>query len=65
MAVNGGAHVLSGHDAADLLLRRHVLSGSSIPQRVSGEGSITIHLRAGKQLASPAESNLEMVSVRE
>lgn len=44
VTVNRGAHVLPGHDGTDLLLRRDVLSGSSFPQRVEGEGGVTIHL---------------------
>ena len=55
MAVNRGAHVLPGHDGADLLLRRDVLSGSGLPQGVEGEGGVPIHLRAGEELTSPAE----------
>lgn len=66
VTVNGGAHVLPGHDGADLLLGRDVLSGSSLPQGVEGEGGVAIHLRAGEQLASPAEQrNLSSAAATE
>ncbi len=58
MAVNGSAHVLPSHDGADLFLRWDILPGSSLPQRVEGEGGVTIHLQAGEELSSPAESEL-------
>lgn len=54
MTVNRGAHLLPGHDGADLLLRRHVLPGSGLPQGVQGEGGVAIHLRAGVELSGPA-----------
>lgn len=60
VAVNGGAHVLPGHDGADLLLRWDILPGSSLPQGVEGEGGVTIHLRTGEELSSPAESELDL-----
>lgn len=55
VAVNRGAHVLPGHDGADLLLRRDVLPGSGLLQGVQGEGGVAVHLRAGQQLPGPAE----------
>lgn len=58
VAVHGGAHVLSCHDGADLLLRRDVLPGSRPPQGVEGEGGVAIHLRAGRELSSPAEGEI-------
>lgn len=65
VAVDRGAHVLSGHDAADLLLRRHVLPATSLSQRVKREGGVTIHLRARGELVSPAQIEiLEVVSKR-
>lgn len=53
VTVDGGAHVPPGHDGSDLLLRRDVFSGSSLPQCFEGEGGVMVHLRAGEQLASP------------
>lgn len=54
VTVNRGAHLLPGHDGADLLLRRHVLPGSGLPQGVQGEGGVAVHLRAGVELSGPA-----------
>lgn len=58
MAVNGGAHVLPGHNGPDFFLRWDILPGSSLPQRVKGEGSISIQLRAGEELSSPVERTI-------
>lgn len=58
MAVNSGAHVLPGHNGADLLLRWDVLPGSSLPQRVEGEGGVTIHLRTREELSSSLERTI-------
>lgn len=55
VAVHGGAHVLTSHNGPNLLLRRDVLPGSSLPQRVESEGGVALHLCAGEELSSPVE----------
>lgn len=65
MAVNGGAHVLLGNDGADLLLGWDVLPGSSLLKGVEGKGGVTIHLRAGEELSSPAERVIWIGTLRQ
>ena len=53
MTVHSGGHLLSHQQGGDLLLRRHVLPGLGLLQRIPNELGILLNLRPRETLRDP------------